>query len=52
MITDSMNIPKKRPKASLFGGLGPAIIMLIFFALVVIVTIFFRHRLAELVTSN
>ena len=52
MMIDLMSKPAKRPKESLFSGLGPAIIMIIFFVLVVIVTLVFRHRLAELFSNN
>lgn len=52
MMIDLMNKPSKRPKESLFAGLGPAIIMIVFFILVVIVTLIFRHRLAELLSSS
>lgn len=47
-MIETMNKFAKRPKTSLFGGLGPAIIMLIFFILVIIVTLYYRHRIAEL----
>lgn len=48
MLFHTMTKISKRPKVSLFGGLGPAIIIVIFFILVVIVTLYYRHRIAEL----
>jgi hypothetical protein len=52
MLIEAMHKPTKRPKTSLFGGLVPAIIMIVFFLLVVIVTLYYRHRIAELVGAQ
>jgi hypothetical protein len=52
MLLDTMTKITKRPKVSLFGGLGPAIIIVIFFVLVVIITLYYRHRIAELLGAQ